>query len=802
MDERTLQIVLKARDDASHVIRRVGAEAESGLQKIGSGFGSLVKSSTAGSVALAGALTLTGKSILNVASDMEQAKIAFTTFLGSSEAASKSLKELSDFAKVTPFTFPTVTEAARRLLAYNVQAKDLIPTLRMLGDISSGVGTEKLPQLILAFGQVKAATRLTGMELRQFSEAGVPLLQALVDQANKTGKTFVTVGGQSKEAAKELEKKGKAAVKATASLGELNQQLAIASQRLKEKSANSKTAESTLMSLRNQVENYQEKIAKANQTIGDFNSANSKSTGELKRVAVQTKVTAAQMQEMISDGQVSFDMVQQALAGMTKEGGRFFNLMEKQSQTFKGRMSNISDQLVRVALNIAGISTEAHNFGTVIKGSAFDRFSQAAQKVLDVLNDLEPKVKGLIEAFLGNKETIGVALGILAGGLLGAAVAMWAFLGPVVILATAFGAAGFAIGQLIANFDQIKAKLSGLAPVIHFVSAAFDVIRDVALKVYATFKSLFEQISDVVVNVFKAQMGPSLKELQESFNRLWQAIQPLMPLFKLLGLLLAGFVVGAILIVAGALTGLVEAFASMIPFLILWIAGFISYITGFFQVIVGLFTFNGDLIKTGVQNMWEGIKNAFLGMGGMVLAIVGGFIDGVIRFFTTLYNKLVGKSIVPDIVNGIVAWFGKLPGLVGSILSLLGKEFVSYLNGIWSTVSGWKDKVVGAFDSVRDAVQGAINAMRQAVKAGVKNAGNVMSFQTGGFVPKTGMAMVHQGEFVMSRGMLNGNAPIPASVTREFNAPITIQNVVVNDGSDVNSLGERLAYLLSTSGAL
>lgn len=348
--QRTLQIVIQARDEATKVIGGVGES-----------FAGLVKSSQAASFAFAGALAFTGKAIIDVASSMEQAKVAFTTFLGSSTAASKSLKQLSDFAKVTPFTFPTITDAAKRLLAYGVAADDLIPTLKNLGDISAGVGTDKLPQLILAFGQVKAKTTLAGTELRQFTETGIPLIGAL---------------------------------------------------------------------------------------------------------AKQLGVAESSIADMASEGKISFGDVQKALQSMTSQGGKFFNLMDKQSQTFSGRMSNISDQLVRVALNIAGISTNAQNFGEVVKGGAFDLLSSGAQKVLDVLNALEPKVKGFIEAFLQNKSAIGAVMGILVGGLLGAATALIAFLSPLLILMGIGAAVGVAIGFLSDHLVLASGIFTSLAIII------------------------------------------------------------------------------------------------------------------------------------------------------------------------------------------------------------------------------------------------------------------------------------------------------------------------------------------------
>lgn len=272
----------------------------------------------AGATAAAAGIVMLGKSALEAAGDFEQTKISFEVMLGSAEKATKLLKELQEFAKATPFNLVELQEATKRLLAYGVEGDKMIETLRMLGDITAGVGKEKLPQLILAFGQVKAQTKLTGMELRQFSEAGVPLLQALTDQANKAGGAWVTVGG--------------AAKKSKVDVGEMNDKLAIANQRLKEATESGKAKESTMMSLRNTVQNYTQKIGEA-----------APATEGTRKVWVKTKVTVEDMIQKVSDGEIKFADVQKALAGMTAEGGKFNDLMEKQAGTLQGSISNMQD---------------------------------------------------------------------------------------------------------------------------------------------------------------------------------------------------------------------------------------------------------------------------------------------------------------------------------------------------------------------------------------------------------------------------------------------------------------------------
>lgn len=314
-----------------------------------------------------------GKDALNTAVAYEQNSIAFKAMIGDAEEAKTLLKDISKFARQTPFELPEVQEGAKRLLAYNVSAKEIIPTFQMLGDIASGVGKEKMPQLILAFGQVKAATKLTGAELRQFSEAGVPLLQALLDQANKSGGALVKMGGMSKEASSKLKSLSSATAQASFDL---------------------KYFEQNGGATEKQMEKLRSKIAKNEAQIKTFGNTG---TEYYSRV----KISAAQMIDKISDGEIKFEDVQSALQGMTEEGGKFHNMMLVQSASLGGIWSNISDSVTRLHLSFMGLSED----GEILNQGLFDKVkegSQAVQGAMESLNvviteRIAPAIIGFIE---------------------------------------------------------------------------------------------------------------------------------------------------------------------------------------------------------------------------------------------------------------------------------------------------------------------------------------------------------------------------------------------------------------------
>ena len=106
----------------------------------------------------------TTKWIVSLADNLEKSQIAFTTMLWSGEKAQKMLRDLSDFARKTPFELTWIRSSAQQLIAMWVQAKDIIPTLKSLWDVSAWLSVP-LERLALNYGQVIAQGKLTWREL-------------------------------------------------------------------------------------------------------------------------------------------------------------------------------------------------------------------------------------------------------------------------------------------------------------------------------------------------------------------------------------------------------------------------------------------------------------------------------------------------------------------------------------------------------------------------------------------------------------------------------------------------------------
>jgi len=183
-----------------------------------------------------------GKACIDLGGAYEQATISFSTMLGSWEQAQIMLQQLSDFAKSTPFELQGVRESATQLLGMWINAQDIIPTLKALGDVSAWLSLD-LDRVALNYWQIATQGKLTGMELRDFTRMGIPLISELAKNLN---------------------------------------------------------------------------------------------------------VAEGEIQDMVSKGKIWFSDVEKAFQTMTSEGGKFANLMDAQSKSFNGIISNIKDWLSQI----------------------------------------------------------------------------------------------------------------------------------------------------------------------------------------------------------------------------------------------------------------------------------------------------------------------------------------------------------------------------------------------------------------------------------------------------------------------
>jgi tape measure domain-containing protein len=170
--------------------RQAGQEIDRTKSKAESAGGSFNKlGAVLGKLALAYAAIQATKYVFGKAAEIESQTRSIQVLTGSLQKAQGIIKQLQQYANVTPFTSTEVIETAKKLTAFGVEADKVVETTKRLGDIAGATGAN-LGELSLAYGQVMAKGRLQGEELLQFQERGVALQEELKRMYGLSGEEF------------------------------------------------------------------------------------------------------------------------------------------------------------------------------------------------------------------------------------------------------------------------------------------------------------------------------------------------------------------------------------------------------------------------------------------------------------------------------------------------------------------------------------------------------------------------------------------------------------------------------------
>ena len=230
-----------------------------------------------------------GQYALQTAASFEQLAISFRVMTGSAQTGQELTDAIIKLGAETPMTAQQLSKAAQLLLSFGESAENIIPDLKLLGDITGGE-VNRFNMLALAFAQVGANGKLMGQDLLQMVNAGFNPLQIM---SKTTGK----------------------------SMGELRKEM--------------------------------------------------------------------------EEGRISFQMVAQAMKDAAGEGGRYFGLMEQQSQSLNGRLSTLGDTWEQVAKSIGDVFTPAAKTAV----NALIAIGEQTQKTIEWLKSEQSTLAGLKESW-------------------------------------------------------------------------------------------------------------------------------------------------------------------------------------------------------------------------------------------------------------------------------------------------------------------------------------------------------------------------------------------------------------------
>lgn len=272
-------------------------------------------------------------------------------------------------------------------------------------------------------------------------------------------------------------------------------------------------------------------------------------------------------------------------------------------------------------------------------------------------------------------------------------------------------------------FDALVTKLqdfwASIQPTLETIKAGFMIfiqfLIDVFSPIWDSLKKSWEE------------MQPSLQQLMPALMQVGQAL-------LVFGAIILGIIAVIVVFVAAIVVGLVNAFAAALDTIVQFITGVVQLFGGFWELLVGLFTGNEQKIVDGLKMMGQGIINIFVGFFGTIINLVVGFVSGVINFFQSLYDALIGHSIIPEMIDGIIKAFVNLKDKAIEAVVGLVNGVKDKITGMASDALGWGKSLVTNFvDGIKKGLQSLGSfASKIADKMGL---GDLFHFQHGGVVP-------------------------------------------------------------------
>ena len=129
--------------------------------------------------------------IREVTAQFELQRVSLGAIIQDQTRANQLFSEIKQFALKSPVSILDLTKYTKQVAAYRIETDKLFDTTKRLADVSVGLGVD-MGRLVLAYGQVKAASYLRAAEIRQFTEAGIPMLELLAEKFTKLNGEMVT----------------------------------------------------------------------------------------------------------------------------------------------------------------------------------------------------------------------------------------------------------------------------------------------------------------------------------------------------------------------------------------------------------------------------------------------------------------------------------------------------------------------------------------------------------------------------------------------------------------------------------
>lgn len=526
-------------------------------------------------------------------------------------------------------------------------------------------------------------------------------------------------------------------------------------------------------------------------TMEDINQMIDAGFNPLQIISEQTGKSMAVLRDEVSEGKVSFEDIAGAMQTATSEGGRYYNAMEKASQTMNGKMSTAMDAL-KTALGNATQSLLPIVTQVVEKitewANAFASLDQDTQQTILTIAGIVA-VAGPVLSIIG-KISSGISGIINIAGKISKVFSAGST--AVKLLSTAFSFLTSPIGIAITAITAIVGVITYLwntnEGFRNAIISAWNAICSFFSSIPTFFQNLWENIKNFFINGWNSIVSFFTETIPQWIQNIITWFQQLpYNIGVLIGQILGHIANFGVNVWNWVTTELPKIIQSIIQ----WFAELPGNIWNWLVETIN------NIIKWGIEtwqksnkamlDFFNNVINWFKQLPGNIWNWLVNTINNIINWGKDMVQK--GKTAAIDLVNNIINTIKELPGKVLDI----GKNIVE---GLWNGITGaagwlW-DKISGFANGIIDGFK-SVFGIHSPSKVFNREIGKFLALGLGeGFKDNISRVFKNMKTAVdFETQKLSANLSTTANVNRSLTANITVE------GSDIYMDSTKVARILT-----
>lgn len=442
----------------------------------------------------------------------------------------------------------------------------------------------------------------------------------------------------------------------------------------------------------------------------------------LQEISESTGESMESLYDRISAGTISVDEITASMQRSTSEGGRYFQSMEKQSQTFSGQMSTLKDNVQGLLGNVTSgifeklaqdVLPKINEVLTTVN-TAFEE--GGFQGVLDAIGEMSPALDGVItkiQSFSTFLQNLGISPAAFAG------------------IVAAIGPAITVVGTLVRGIGGISTAISGNSTAVSGLGGIKGIFTALTGPVGLTVTAIMGLVA--AFSYLMATNDGFRESVMTTISTIMSSLQPILQ--TLMGLLME---IGGIIFetIGSVLQQLAPVLAQIITFIGELVAMLAPLIN---QLISSLAPVITQIVQV-VSNIIQSLMPPLISIIQAIMSAVQALMPPIQKIITVVVNVI---SKVMEVISPIISFIGEVIGKIVEIISpiievvvgIVSKivEFISPLIDVFATIFGAIFDVVGAvFGAIWDVISG--------VFSGIESAWNGLTGFVGGIVDGIGSA--------------------------------------------------------------